>query len=149
MTQQVMSTDDFLANYLEHHGVKGMKWGHRRANVTGAEIKDARNRTVSRANALNAQGDKFNLTKPGTKAHEKEGKKLNQMNVDFLNHPDRATAMRLTKGEKAGLIALSVLFPVAGTTASVAAGSAQLGVRKSIEKKQRSGAFNNVQAVRV
>jgi hypothetical protein len=35
-TEQVMTTDEFVEEYLEHYGVKGMKWGVRKQRDDGS-----------------------------------------------------------------------------------------------------------------
>lgn len=139
MTQQVMATDDFLEEYFEHHGVKGMKWGQRK--VTTKEIHAARRRVDSQVRTIQAQEDKVTSAK-GKASKAKAEKKLNEMNVAFLKNPDRATSIRLTRGEKAAHVALAVLFPTVGTAVAVASAGSRATTRKVIENRQASGHYN-------
>jgi len=145
MGQIDMTPEEFLA----HHGVKGMKWGvHKKEGstsagdqiaakkkVTSRDIYDARAKTASRQRQLNAQVDKTNLATG--KAQKQEAKKLNDMSLEFLKNPDRATAQRMTTGEKVGLAVLAVAIPGFGTAAAVGAGGARVAVRKATERNIR------------
>jgi hypothetical protein len=131
MTQEV---DDFLA----HYGVKGMRWGVRGAKPTSSQIMDARAKQASRQRAINSQIDKTNLATG--KKQEAEAKKLNKMGVDYLKSPDRATAARMTTGEKFGLALLAVGIPGVGTgAAAVAAGSNVIGQKRIARQQKQLG----------
>lgn len=105
--------ETFLAeeqNTLEHAGVKGMKWGHRKAAAGGSggsearssasrDIKDARKRQEARLSelqTLNKQYKAENTTKGRAKVEAIIAKKGNT----FLNGQDAITASRKTTGEK-------------------------------------------------
>lgn len=134
---------------LAHHGVKGQKWGvtrDRAASVgrnggisskpTTQQIHDARAKTQSQIRRINQQIDKTN-TSTG-KQQEREAKKLVDMHDAYLKNPDRATAMRMTKGEKwvAGIGA--VVLPGVGTAAIGVTAAARVAQRKSVENYLRS-----------
>lgn len=141
-------TDLTPEEWLAHYGVKGMRWGHRKApdavgaasnrpKVTSKDIHDARERTAVRRRAINAQVDKVNAAAAnGASKREftKEAKTLEKMSVDFLKNPDRATALRMTTGERVAAGIIAVALP-GGGTAGVAAGAAiRVAVRKHLEK---------------
>lgn len=110
---------------LYHHGVKGMKWGHRKKYAT-SDIKDARARQDSRRADINNTAAKLNLAKG--KQAEGLAKKYNKQMDDFNKNPDAAVAARMTKGEKAASVLIGGpigLLVIAGNSAAV----------KSIEKK--------------
>lgn len=123
---------------LEHHGTKGMKWGVR--NNTHAfntknptrqmrtdSIKRARAGNIKRATDFRTERD------PGKRAQKKQA---------FLKNPDRATALRMTRGEKVVLGILAVGLPGPGTVGVGLAVGTQVGIRKHVEKKQARGGYN-------
>lgn len=102
---------------LVHHGVKGMKWGTRKG-PSSSDIYRARARSQLRlTNALT----------------EKDKEKRSALIEAYNNHPDRATALRYTRGEKAihGILAAS---GVATIPIGVAA-TARVVSRKRLERK--------------
>jgi hypothetical protein len=136
-------TDLTPEEWLAHYGVKGMKWGQRKA-PTSAEIHDARARTASRERELSRQVDRTNLAKPG-REQAREAKKLNELTLDYLKSPDRATALRMTKGEKVMNGIIAVGFPGVGTGAVAVAAGARVAIRKSVERdveKARAGQYD-------
>lgn len=120
---------------LRHYGVKGMKWGQRKSKPTNADIKKARSNELNQRTLLNAQAVKTN-TSSGA-AQVREGKKYAKMQVEYLRNPDRATALRMTTGEKAANIALGVVLPGLGTVSATAYGAARVAERRAVEKEQR------------
>lgn len=128
---QAMAVDDFL----EHMGVKGMKWGkHSAAKPTSGDINDARIRDAGRIREMNAQTDKLNLSKTGSKAQGDAAKKLVNMRASYLKNPDRATALRMTKGDKAVAAVFAIGLPGAGTLGVAAGITARVAIRKSVER---------------
>jgi hypothetical protein len=116
---------------LVHHGVKGMKWGKRKARPTTADIKSARIGQDARYRQLQRAEDHLNLT--GTKAPVSAQKKAvrdyQKAESDFLDNPDRAVAARMTRGEKAVTVILAgpfAVLPIAGSAL----------ISRSIEKSQ-------------
>lgn len=101
--------------FLEHHGVKGMKWGVTRADggsggssgpsrrekrkAKNQEIQDARTRQYERGLDLQKQAFKT-YAASGEKAAKAAINKYNKMEADMLTHPDAATAAKMTTGEK-------------------------------------------------
>ncbi len=116
---------------LMHHGVKGMRWGHRKNKPTTADIKTARINTGARERARNDAADKLNLAvASGTKKQQQAAvQNFNKKQMDFLKDPDRATAMRMTTGEK---FLLAALGPVGAGTAI-----GQVAARKMTEASIR------------
>lgn len=143
------------AEALSHYGVKGMKWGVTntdkgkgtsantdkakkavgRSKPTSKEIHNARAKMASKERQLIRQIDKTNTA--SGKQQKVEAKKLNEISTDFLKDPDRATALRVTNGEKAALALLAVAFPVVGTTYSATYATASRVSRASVERQQR------------
>lgn len=125
-TEQVMDVDAFLA----HYGVKGMKWGHRKT-YSSADIKAARARNAKREGDLLSKAYDVSNTKKGTAARAKADKAYNKAHTDYLKNPDRATALRMTKGEK---IAVAVIAATGvGAPAAVGYTAGTVGVRKATE----------------
>lgn len=117
------------AEVLEHHGVKGQKWGVRK-HTTSAQ------RTVSirRARAQSFKESEEFRTAPRGSAARKRAKKV------WLNNPDRATQLRMTRGEKVVLGILGLAIPPAGVGIAVGA-TARVATRKHIERKQARGGY--------
>jgi hypothetical protein len=126
---------------LRHYGVLGMKWGKTRAQATGDEIRVARANVNKEAAKYNKAANDLVRTTKGRSPERAAGKeKLADMKIEFLKNPDRVTAARLTRGEKAilGVFALTgvgAAVPLAG----IAVTSAH---SRRIERKQETGAYN-------
>lgn len=117
---------------LQHFGVKGMKWGvhkthgthefHRKFNTPekrATEIKRARRSVAkSKAKAEKAKGTP-------------QAKKFKDLH---LKNPDRATALRMTKGEKwvHGILYAAVPLPVVPVAIGTAA-TIRVGRRRKLE----------------
>jgi hypothetical protein len=90
-------TDDFLA----HYGVKGMKWGKRKAArlERNREILSARGRQVEREDKYEQSVvDYFNAKTRSGKAKAERAMAENEKKL--INSPDAAMAAKLTSGEK-------------------------------------------------
>jgi hypothetical protein len=112
---------------LMHHGVKGMKWGHRKNKPTTSDIKDARIRTRAREANLASATNRLNLATHAPASEQKAAvRNYQKVQMEFLKNPDRAVAMRLTTGEK---FVLAALGPV-----GLAAGTGQVAARKLTER---------------
>lgn len=118
---------------LIHYGIKGMKWGVRKA-ASAREIYGARARLQVKQNEYSAQKRKVRKTKtPKAKANQKA--KLDKMKVDFLKDPDRVTASRMSTGEKvvAALFAGPIGVGVVGATSYTS---------RVIDARQRTGYYD-------
>lgn len=122
---------------LEHFGVKGMKWGVRNKPQAGrgftlkpgkstGEIRVAR-RNV-RAAAKASRHEKVQFIK-GKSSMDK----VHQKKLEFLMHPDRPTAARLTRGETATIAILGM-----GVGGLGALGASQANSRL-IKSRQQEG----------
>ena len=123
--------------YLQHYGIPGMRWGHRKLvraggdntraaqqfakKHTSIDIKKARVRVGKENIKLQEQRIKYDQAKQYAKKSEKgkaaakrELAKYKAMRKEALHNPDRATMLRLTKGEKAFVALSSVLAPPSG-----------------------------------
>ena len=94
---------------LEHHGVLGMKWGHRSSKEFGQKFPTGHSRAAEIHRARLAQRKK----EKGIRAEPNPSKKAKLEKV-YLKNPDRATSLRLTRGEKATLAILGGVFGVTG-----------------------------------
>lgn len=122
-----------MSDEIIHYGVKGMKWGVRKAAST-REVYGARARLQVKQNEFATQKRAVRKAKsPTAKANQKA--KLDRMKIDFLNDPDRVTASRMSTGEK---VAATIL---AGPIGIGAAGVASYTSRV-IDARQRSGFYN-------
>lgn len=121
------------SNELVHYGVKGMKWGVRKA-VSTREVYGARARLQVKQNEIADQKRNVRKAKSAT-AKTNQKTKLDKMKVDFLNDPDRVTASRLSTGEKV----VATIF--AGPVGIGAAGVASYASRV-IDARQRTGHYN-------
>lgn len=130
---------------LMHYGVKGMKWGVTntdkakaavgRSKPNSSEIQSARAKIASKERRLNSQIDRTNLA--SGKKQEAEAKKLADLSTDYLKDPDRATALRMTNGEKFALGILAVGLPGIGTGVAAGVAGMQRAQRSAVEREQR------------
>lgn len=152
-----ISLDDARKNLdvIEHHGVKGQKWGvirrgrsggsgkapkANRYNPTGAttaQILKARQKVTAAGNKM--ERDIAKIENHGRVSNTKaEVKKINEIEMKFLNNPDRVTAATLTKGEKATR-ALFGNLPIIFNPSTEALG---VGSARRIQKRQQKGTYN-------
>ena len=124
-----------LDDVVEHVGVLGMKWGHRKS-ATAADINRARLSTTRDAHAYAVARDAAKKHAKGTEARAKADKKAGDLKLKFLNNPDRATAVRMNIGEKA---VVTVVLGPAGV-AAIAARSAQ---SRRIQYKQEHNMYTS------
>jgi hypothetical protein len=133
-------------NELAHVGVKGMKWGHRK-RYSNQDIRNARIRNNSRVNMLARAAEELNFQtslNPNSKKTEAAVRDFKKIEVDFLKNPDRATALRMTTGEKAALAVLAIGLPGPGTGAAIGTSTARVLARRSQEKSLKKVHGENV-----
>lgn len=129
MSEQV---DDVLA----HYGVLGMKWGKTRVRATGPQIRSARRSVQKSAIKVADAKSAVKAAPKGSAKRAKAETNLAKTKVDFLKNPDRVTAARLTRGEKA---VVALFLTPAGAAGAIAGTSA---VSRRIEFQQDTKAFN-------
>ena len=121
---------------LEHHGTKGMKWGVRQEfrarNPTSGQKADAIRLARAKSNVKLQKATKI---KGGSSAQVKAAR------LTFLRDPDRATALRMTRGEKVAAAIVAGVIPPAAPFIGIGV-TGQYAVRRHIEKKQARGGYN-------
>jgi hypothetical protein len=127
---------------MAHFGVKGMKWGVRKQAST-SDIKGARKRFGRKVEDFHDQKRELReTTRRGTQARAAGEKRLGKLEMKLLQDPDRATAFRLTRGEKwiiaavgaGGTVATGALLPAVAGAGVLATRSL---VSRGIEAKQK------------
>lgn len=123
---------------LAHVGVKGMKWGVRKANPTGSEIRNARVNQDARERQFHRSVDRLNLAAAGgsTQAKKAAVKNFQATRKEFLTNEDRVTAARTTRGE--ALAHVFLLGPLALVTLP-AMKARQVAVTRSVDRERASG----------
>lgn len=94
-----------LEDTLQHYGVLGMKWGHRRAAST-TTIKNARKRDALRRQGVRSAGYEALKAKPFSADQGKKIKTYTKKKRQRNQSLDKALAARTTDGER---IVLSLL----------------------------------------
>lgn len=120
-----------VEDHLEHFGVKGMKWGIRKA-ASGSEIRSARQRLDQKRLKLYVAEDQ--LYRGNAKQQAAAKKQYDKLVKDWDDDPDRAISTRLTRGETAALVLLTgpaALIPIAMTQVTSRAIEANQKSRKS------------------
>ena len=133
-------------NELAHYGVKGMKWGHRK-RYTSQDIRDARIRNNSRVNALARTADELSYQlslNPNSKKTKAAARDYGTLTTDYLKSPDRATALRMTTGEKAAAAILAIAAPGPGTLGVAIGSTVRVSARKAQEKSLKKVHGENV-----
>jgi 2'-5' RNA ligase len=122
---------------LFHHGVKGQKWGVRKkGKPSSSDVTVARAKQNARAAEANRAFTK-SVTARDKETRTQAKKDYQQLNEVFLNHPDRLTALRMTKGEKVVLGLIAVGIPGLGTAAAAGAAGGNVASRKLVERAQK------------
>ena len=130
---------------LEHFGTKGMKWGVRRAETKATVAR--KNANFKRRNPTSGQkADAIRLARATSRVKyekatrnkdTKEGRKAARK--AYLNDPDRAIALRTTRGEK---IVFGLLASTGVATLPIAAlAGGMYAYRRKVEKKQARGGY--------
>jgi hypothetical protein len=118
---------------LLHFGVKGMKWGVRRSRETH-EFKRKFPTPTARETEIYRARQSERATRRAYKSVPR-GPERQKLKDVHLKNPDRATAYRLTLGEKAILaIAAGVALPTIPVGVGV---GIRVGRRRAIEAQQR------------
>jgi hypothetical protein len=117
---------------LEHVGVLGMKWGHRKTG-TSSQIYRARGNVSKQRSGIKRQESKVNNAS-SDKSHNVEKVKLNKLRADYLRNPDRVISARMTIGEKAAALIFAGPVGLAG----IAATSARSRVIENKQDKRKA-----------
>lgn len=125
---------------LLHFGKKGMKWGVRNTRESASESFKRKNPTGAQRDAAIKKARIDSQARLLRAASETNAKKRTALTKTYLNHPDRATAMRMTRGEKVVFTLLAVGIPGPGTAAAIGYTGTGLAIRKGVERSQRRGA---------
>lgn len=134
-----------LEDYLEHFGVKGMRWGVRndpgqgvrQAQSRSDAIRDARARSNINARRVNTAADRHAMAK-SPQALSKSKKEWDEASINYLKSPDRATALLMTKGEKVALAAIAIGIPGPGTAGAAGYAAMRVALRKAVEADVRA-----------
>lgn len=88
-------------DYIAHFGVKGMKWGQRKAarRERNAQIKSARQRIATKESEIHAHVRAANKAKT-TAERARHDRLATRKANELFNSPDHLTASRMTTGEK-------------------------------------------------
>ena len=121
--------------FVKHHGTKGMKWGIRKSSREFAtKYPTGRARAAAINKARVAQQKRYVDYK--TETNPAKAKQKKQV---FLSHPDRATALRMTRGEKYVHALMATVFaPTVAVPAIVGVDAAtRVAIRRNVERKNR------------
>jgi hypothetical protein len=127
---------------LEHHGIKGMKWGVRKAGApSNSDIHGARTRLLTQRSKVSKQRRKAvtETVKRSSKAPAARAK-LKDMKKSLLKNPDRVTALHMTNGEAA---AHAILLAHPLTAPGVVGGVVTREVvARTIARRQAKGSYD-------
>jgi hypothetical protein len=134
---------------LEHHGIKGMKWGRRTGGSSSGGKSKPRGRERSRQFAAKyhtgaARSKEIqrararDLKRYIDYTTEKDKTKRAKLKKVYLDHPDRATALRTTRGEKVAVGILAGAVVTAPIAVGIGAGlGARTAYRHHVERSQQ------------
>jgi hypothetical protein len=124
---------------LEHVGVLGMKWGVHRTRGTH-EFKAKNPTSAQRTVAIKSARSRQAVRKQAFKAEKRGSVKRTDLKKVYLNNPDRATALRLTRGQKVVRGFLYAAVPIPVIPAAVAISSiGRVGKRRASESRRGKG----------
>lgn len=124
---------------LAHSGVKGMKWGVRKERPSAIQVRAAQRRHDGAKTKLR-QAEKKAARISDPKARDKALKAVGKQKLAYLKNPDRVTANRLTAGQAAFIMALSI--PTTGGAFGVGLIGGQNVARARIAYKQEHGIYD-------
>jgi hypothetical protein len=130
---------------LEHFGTKGMKWGVRKADTRAAVAR--RNASFQKKNPTSRQkADTIRLARATSNVKYEKATRLAATKAErkaaklaYQKDPQRAIALRTTRGEKVVLGLLAATGVATIPIAAVVGG--QYAYRKHVEKKQAAGGY--------
>lgn len=118
---------------LMHYGVKGMKWGERKAEPSKTEILNARARVDAQARQIHNAADKVNSLQGA--AQTRAAKEYADKVKAFQQDEARVTAQHMTQGERVAAVILT------GPIALLVIGGSKRQVRKTAEDVDESRQF--------
>lgn len=107
-----MITEEDIQKYLEHHGVKGMRWGVRRNHGLGTSSK-----SQSRTSADYKATAEFRKRHPATLSNKQLQRVNERMNLE--KNFSRLNPNKLAEGKKQALKILSALAVEGASVAAV------------------------------
>ena len=88
-----MITDEDVDEFLAHYGVRGMKWGQRKATISKARQQTIETIIPNKHKELRKISEGS-----GTRAEKRSARK--QVNKDYRNNETVRTAITMTRGEQ-------------------------------------------------
>lgn len=132
---------------LEHHGVKGMRWGKRKAeggdskprqslHARTQEIKGARKRQGERAEQIKKLDDRNKNASTSAAKKAENAAEMRRLAKELSESPDRSASKKMTTGEHA--VNLLLLGYVAPLTSGAVRGANNLGVRNAVKRAEKA-----------
>lgn len=134
MKQEYMAPE---VGSLAHYGVKGMKWGKRkaRAKADSTDIQAARGRVSKENRQYKSQKRAAQNIQDGEK-RVKALKDVEALRATQLKNPDRAISARMTRGEKVATLAVGAVTGFGLLPAALVVGGVSARAR-GIERNQQ------------